>query len=83
MPLSYKRVSPEQAAAQSGLAAGLGGSLRAVGTFEEYMYAWPDGKRNCEILRAKPPLSMGVPKAGDASPRHSFQSTIGRDEMFV
>lgn len=42
VPLSYKRISADQAAAESGLAAGLGRPLRGVGIFEEYMYAWPE-----------------------------------------
>lgn len=42
VPLSYRRLAPDDARAQSALAAGLGGPLRAVGVFEEYMYAWPE-----------------------------------------
>ncbi|RJE84979.1 FAD-dependent oxidoreductase [Paracoccus onubensis] len=42
VPLSYRRISPQEAAAESALAAGLGGPLRGVGMFEEYMYAWPE-----------------------------------------
>lgn len=42
VPLSYRRVCSAQAASDSGLAAGLGGTLIGVGTFIEYMYAWPE-----------------------------------------
>lgn len=42
VPLSYRRLAEKQARAESGLAAGLGGPLRGVGVFEEYMYAWPE-----------------------------------------
>ncbi|PWW01492.1 glycerol-3-phosphate dehydrogenase [Hoeflea marina] len=42
VPLSYRRITPGEAAAQSALAAGLGGPLRGVGVFDEYMYAWPE-----------------------------------------
>lgn len=42
MPLAYRRISHDQAASESALAAGLGGPLRGVGVFEEYMYAWTE-----------------------------------------
>lgn len=42
VPLAYRRQSAAQAAADSAMAAGLGGPLRGVGIFEEYMYAWPE-----------------------------------------
>ncbi|MFK0309887.1 FAD-dependent oxidoreductase [Pseudomonas sp. NPDC090233] len=42
VPLAYRRQSAQQAAGDSALAAGLGGPLRGVGVFEEYMYAWPE-----------------------------------------
>lgn len=42
VPLSYKRLSADHPAAESGLAAGLGRPLRGVGAFDEYMYAWPE-----------------------------------------
>lgn len=42
VPLAYRRLSPAQAASESALAAGLGGTLKGVGVFEEYMYAWPE-----------------------------------------
>ncbi|MFV0301557.1 MAG: FAD-dependent oxidoreductase, partial [Paracoccus sp. (in: a-proteobacteria)] len=42
VPLSYRRLSPDRAAAESAMAAGLGGPLRGIGLFTEYMYAWPE-----------------------------------------
>ncbi|MGE8058879.1 FAD-dependent oxidoreductase [Pseudomonas sp. NPDC089547] len=42
VPLAYRRQSRQQAAGDSAMAAGLGGALRGVGVFEEYMYAWPE-----------------------------------------
>ncbi|WP_321945300.1 FAD-dependent oxidoreductase [Paraburkholderia sp. J10-1] len=42
VPLAFRRLSPEHAARESGLVAGLGGLLSSVGVFEEYMYAWPE-----------------------------------------
>ncbi|WP_294926390.1 FAD-dependent oxidoreductase [uncultured Paracoccus sp.] len=42
VPLAYRRLAPQQAADESALAAALGGPLRGVGVFEEYMYAWPE-----------------------------------------
>ena len=42
VPLSYKRLSADRPAAESGLAAGLGRPLRGVGMFDEYVYAWPE-----------------------------------------
>lgn len=42
VPLDYRRISHEQAATESALAADLGGPLRGVGVFEEYMYSWPE-----------------------------------------
>lgn len=42
VPLAYRRQSPRQAADDSAMVAGLGGPLRGVGVFEEYMYAWPE-----------------------------------------
>lgn len=42
VPLAYRRLAPRQAADESALAAALGGPLRGVGVFEEYMYAWPE-----------------------------------------
>ncbi|MDK8874646.1 FAD-dependent oxidoreductase [Paracoccus sp. SSJ] len=42
VPLSYRRLSPAKAAAESAMAAALGRPLRGVGVFDEYMYAWPE-----------------------------------------
>lgn len=42
VPLAYRRLAPQQAANESALTAALGGPLRGVGVFEEYMYAWPE-----------------------------------------
>jgi glycerol-3-phosphate dehydrogenase len=42
VPLAYRRISHDRAASESALASGLGGPLRGVGVFEEYMYAWPE-----------------------------------------
>ncbi|MEG4642631.1 FAD-dependent oxidoreductase [Paracoccus sp. APAP_BH8] len=42
VPLSYRRLPPAKAAGESAMAAALGGPLRGVGVFEEYMYAWPE-----------------------------------------
>lgn len=42
VPLAYRRLAPEKAAGESAMAAALGGPLRGVGVFEEYMYAWPE-----------------------------------------
>ena len=42
VPLAYRHLAPQQAADESALAAALGGPLRGVGVFEEYMYAWPE-----------------------------------------
>ncbi|MFZ6049767.1 FAD-dependent oxidoreductase [Pseudomonas sp. CR3202] len=42
VPLSYRRRSHADAAKDSALVAGLGGSLTGIGVFEEYMYAWPE-----------------------------------------
>ncbi len=42
VPLAYRRLAPAQAAADSAMAAALGGPLRGVSVFEEYMYAWPE-----------------------------------------
>lgn len=42
VPLAYRRVSPAAAASASALAQGLGGPLRSVGMFDEYMYAWAE-----------------------------------------
>ncbi|HCL3680303.1 TPA: FAD-dependent oxidoreductase [Pseudomonas aeruginosa] len=42
VPLAYRRLPPAEAASGSALAAGLGGELKGVGVFEEYMYAWPE-----------------------------------------
>ncbi|MCU7220586.1 MULTISPECIES: FAD-dependent oxidoreductase [Pseudomonas] len=42
VPLAYRRLSRDKAAGESAMAADLGGPLRGVGVFEEYMYAWPE-----------------------------------------
>ena len=42
VPLSFRRLSPERAAAESGLVSALGGPPASVGAFDEYMYAWPE-----------------------------------------
>ncbi|PZO68306.1 MAG: FAD-dependent oxidoreductase [Paracoccus denitrificans] len=42
VPLAYRRLPPAEAADQSALAAALGGPLRGVGVFDEYMYAWAE-----------------------------------------
>lgn len=42
VPLAFRRLSPEQAAQESAIVAGLGGPLSSIGVFEEYMYAWPE-----------------------------------------
>lgn len=42
VPLAFRRLSPHEAAAQSELVAALGGPLASIGTFEEYMYNWPE-----------------------------------------
>ncbi|MFT3691306.1 FAD-dependent oxidoreductase [Paenirhodobacter sp.] len=42
VPLAYRRLTAQQAGRESALAAALGGPLRGVGVFEEYMYAWPE-----------------------------------------
>ncbi len=42
VPLAYRRLKPQKAAADSAMAAALGGSARGVGVFDEYMYAWPE-----------------------------------------
>lgn len=42
VPLAYRRLPPAKAAGESAMAAALGGPLRGVGVFEEYMYAWPE-----------------------------------------
>lgn len=42
VPLAYRRLSPERAARESGMVAGLGGPLSSVAVFEEYMYDWPE-----------------------------------------
>lgn len=42
VPLAYRRLTPGTAAQQSAMAAALGGPLRGVGVFDEYMYAWPE-----------------------------------------
>ncbi len=74
VPLDYRRISHEQAAAESALAAGLGGPLRGVGVFEEYMYAWPericvdtalDAERRGATLRTYTAVT-GLTRQGDA-----------------
>lgn len=40
--LAYRRTSRANAARGSALAAELGGALTGIGTFQEYMYAWPE-----------------------------------------
>jgi glycerol-3-phosphate dehydrogenase len=42
VPLSYKRVSRNEAAQQNKLAEALGAAPKSIGMFEEYMYAWPE-----------------------------------------
>jgi glycerol-3-phosphate dehydrogenase len=42
VPLSFRKLSPEQAAHESAMVAALGGSLSGVGVFEEFMYFWPE-----------------------------------------
>lgn len=73
VPLSYRRLSPEQAAAESALAAGLGGPMRGIGVFEEYMYAWPericvdtalDAERRGAVIRTYTEV-IGIERDGD------------------
>ncbi|NVO24769.1 FAD-dependent oxidoreductase [Donghicola mangrovi] len=42
VPLAYRRVSPADAARQVPMAGGLGDAPLSIGTFDEYMYAWPE-----------------------------------------
>lgn len=42
VPLAYRRISPKEATGQNAMVAALGGEIRSVGMFEEYMYAWPE-----------------------------------------
>lgn len=42
VPLAYKRMKPAAAAQQVPIAGGLGEAPHSIGTFDEYMYAWPE-----------------------------------------
>lgn len=42
VPLAYRRVSAADAARQVPMAGGLGAAPLSFGTFDEYMYAWPE-----------------------------------------
>lgn len=74
VPLSFRRLSPEQAARESPIVAGLGGPLSGIGVFEEYMYAWPericvdtalDAERRGASIRTYARVSA-IERSGDA-----------------
>ncbi|MGN7870872.1 FAD-dependent oxidoreductase [Paracoccus sp. 22332] len=78
VPLSYRRKRVAQAAGDSAMAAELartqGGALTGIGTFQEYMYAWPericvdtalDAERRGATLRTYTAVT-GIERAGDA-----------------
>lgn len=73
VPLSYRRKPVAQAAGDSEMAAQLGGALTGIGTFQEYMYAWPericvdtalDAERRGATLRTYTAVT-GIKQAGD------------------
>ena len=73
VPLSYRRKPVAQAAGESEMAAQLGGPLTGIGTFQEYMYAWPericvdtalDAERRGATLRTYTAVT-GIERAGN------------------
>lgn len=73
VPLSWRRKSVAQAAGESKMADELGGALTGIGTFQEYMYAWPericvdtalDAERRGATLRTYTAVT-GIERAGD------------------
>ncbi|WP_374303237.1 FAD-dependent oxidoreductase [Paracoccus sp. (in: a-proteobacteria)] len=77
VPLSYRRKTVAQAAGESAMAAELaptkGHALTGIGTFQEYMYAWPericvdtalDAERRGATLRTYTAVT-GIERAGD------------------
>ncbi|MFC3628895.1 FAD-dependent oxidoreductase [Paracoccus angustae] len=73
VPLSYRRKPVARAAGESAMAAGLGGALTGIGTFQEYMYAWPericvdtalDAERRGATLRTYTAVA-GIERAGN------------------
>lgn len=73
VPLSYRRKPVAEAASESAMAAELGGVLTGIGTFQEYMYAWPericvdtalDAEKRGATLRTYTAVT-GIERAGD------------------